>query len=79
MMILIQYGYCILQGTVVIPCLEFCHKDPQLWERPDQFYPEHFLNADGSFNAHKEGFTPFSVGKCCKQSQQFGERGEGCT
>lgn len=54
----------VLQGTVVVPCSEFCHKDPKLWERPDQFYPEHFLNPDGSFNARTEGFMPFGVGEC---------------
>ena len=44
-------------------CLEVCHKDPQLWEKPEILYPEHFLDEDGKLDSKKDGFLPFSVGK----------------
>ncbi|XP_050707440.1 cytochrome P450 2L1-like [Eriocheir sinensis] len=55
-------GYSIPKGTVLYPHLECCHRDPTLWERPDEFYPEHFLDADGKY-INKEGLLPFSVGR----------------
>lgn len=53
----------MVQGTVVLPVLECCHKDPKLWENPDQFNPERFLNPDGTFNSRKEGIVPFGTGE----------------
>ncbi|XP_063877132.1 cytochrome P450 2L1-like isoform X3 [Scylla paramamosain] len=55
-------GYIIPKGAVLLPHLECCHKDPELWEKPDQFYPEHFLDAEGKF-VNREGLMPFAVGR----------------
>ncbi|XP_045121026.1 cytochrome P450 2L1-like [Portunus trituberculatus] len=55
-------GYIIPKGAVLLPHLECSHKDPELWEKPDQFYPEHFLDAEGKF-VPREGLMPFAVGR----------------
>ena len=36
-------GFELPAGTLVLPHLAACHTDPALWEKPDAFYPEHFL------------------------------------
>ncbi|KAK3859691.1 hypothetical protein Pcinc_014773 [Petrolisthes cinctipes] len=56
-------GYTLPKGTVVLAYTESCHRNPLLWERPHQFYPEHFLNTDGSFKSRTEGFMPFGTGR----------------
>ncbi|KAK3871145.1 hypothetical protein Pcinc_023707 [Petrolisthes cinctipes] len=56
-------GYSIPKGTIVVPFLECCHNNPLVWENPDQFNPGRFLNPDGTFNARREGFIPFSIGR----------------
>jgi Cytochrome P450 len=38
-------------------------RDPQHWAKPHEFYPEHFLNSDGTFKP-MEAFIPFGIGKC---------------
>ncbi|XP_042855772.1 cytochrome P450 2L1-like [Penaeus japonicus] len=55
--------YVIPKGTIVNGCLGLCHKDPRYWDRPEEFRPERFLDADGKFVAQREGFLPFSVGR----------------
>lgn len=35
--------------------------DPECWETPHQFNPDHFLDKDGNFVAN-EAFLPFSAG-----------------
>lgn len=40
-----------------------CHRDPKYWEKPNEFYPEHFLNEQGEIRQNIEGFFPFSTGK----------------
>ena len=41
-----------------------CHKNPDLWEKPNELYPEHFLDKKGNLDSKKEAFMPFSVGQC---------------
>lgn len=53
----------VLQGTVVIPDVASVLYDPDHWETPHQFNPNHFLDKDGKFFC-KEAFMPFAVGKC---------------
>ncbi|CAH2285540.1 cytochrome P450 2D17 [Pelobates cultripes] len=55
-------GYDIPKGTTIIPNLMSVLKDETVWEKPYQFYPEHFLNAQGNF-MKRESFIPFSAGR----------------
>ncbi|XP_077172729.1 cytochrome P450 2W1-like isoform X2 [Paroedura picta] len=55
-------GYFIPKGTTVIPSLTSVLLDKTQWETPDQFNPNHFLDADGNF-VKKEAFLPFSTGR----------------
>ena len=41
-----------------------CHKDPDLWEKPNELYPKHFLDKDGNLDTKNEAFMPFSIGEC---------------
>ncbi|XP_059103983.1 cytochrome P450 2D28-like [Peromyscus eremicus] len=50
------------QGTTLIPNLSSVLKDETVWEKPLQFHPEHFLDAQGRFVKH-EAFMPFSAGR----------------
>ncbi|XP_034989529.1 cytochrome P450 2J2 [Zootoca vivipara] len=54
-------GYRIKKGTVVIPDVASVLYDPDQWETPLQFNPNHFLDKDGKFFC-KEAFIPFAVG-----------------
>lgn len=37
------------------------HRDPKQWERPNEFYPEHF-ESDAVCKRHPTSFIPFSMG-----------------
>ncbi|XP_053323537.1 cytochrome P450 2D20-like [Spea bombifrons] len=55
-------GFDIPKGTTIIPNLTSVLKDEDIWEKPYQFYPEHFLDAQGNFFKRDE-FIPFSAGR----------------
>ncbi|KAM3930510.1 cytochrome P450 2K1-like [Leptodactylus fuscus] len=55
-------GYFIPKGTFIIPLLTSVLRDKTQFERPDDFYPNHFLDGNGNF-MKKEAFMPFSAGR----------------
>ncbi|XP_075430115.1 cytochrome P450 2D6-like isoform X1 [Ascaphus truei] len=55
-------GYFIPKGITVLTNLSSVLKDETVWEKPHQFYPEHFLDADGKF-VKREAFMVFSAGR----------------
>ncbi|XP_069508830.1 cytochrome P450 2D15-like isoform X1 [Ambystoma mexicanum] len=55
-------GYFVPKGVTVFTNLSSVLKDETIWERPHQFYPEHFLDADGNF-MKRDAFMPFSAGR----------------
>nr|XP_020634493.1 cytochrome P450 2K1-like [Pogona vitticeps] len=55
-------GYFIPKGTHVIPLLTSVLHDESQWEKPHEFYPEHFLNSAGKF-VKRDAFMPFSAGR----------------
>ncbi|XP_077203925.1 cytochrome P450 2J2-like [Paroedura picta] len=54
-------GFHIPKGSFIIPDLRSVLADPKLWETPQKFNPNHFLDKDNNFVA-KEGFLPFGAG-----------------
>ncbi|XP_064080595.1 cytochrome P450 2L1-like [Macrobrachium nipponense] len=56
-------GYLVPKGALVFAVSGFSHQDPRYWESSQEFRIERFLDEEGKFIPHKEGFTPFSIGK----------------
>ncbi|XP_029352414.1 cytochrome P450 2K1-like [Echeneis naucrates] len=55
-------GHFIKKGTAVYPLLTSVLLDETEWERPQSFYPAHFLDNDGNF-VKRDAFLPFSAGQ----------------
>ncbi|XP_058043366.1 cytochrome P450 2J2-like isoform X2 [Ahaetulla prasina] len=54
-------GYHIPKGTIIVPDLRSVLLDPEQWETPEEFNPNHFLDKDGKF-LNREEFLPFGLG-----------------
>ncbi|KAJ7327062.1 hypothetical protein JRQ81_016821 [Phrynocephalus forsythii] len=63
-------GYNIPKGSVIIPNLWSVHRDPKIWEKPDDFYPARFLDENGQL-LKKETFIPFGIGKRVCMGEQL--------
>ncbi|XP_035975811.2 cytochrome P450 2U1 isoform X1 [Halichoerus grypus] len=63
-------GYSIPKGTVILPNLWSVHRDPATWEKPDDFYPNRFLDDQGQL-IKKETFIPFGIGKRVCMGEQL--------
>ncbi|XP_069754430.1 cytochrome P450 2U1 isoform X2 [Narcine bancroftii] len=46
------------------------HRDPSMWEQPDEFNPSRFLDADGNI-IKNEAFMPFGIGKRICMGEQM--------
>ncbi|XP_076830836.1 cytochrome P450 2U1 [Brachyhypopomus gauderio] len=63
-------GYTIPKGTVIIPNLWSVHRDPSVWENPDEFNPSRFLDEQGQL-LRKEFFIPFGIGRRVCMGEQL--------
>jgi cytochrome P450 family 4 len=55
----------IPKHVTVVLAFYMVHRDPRYWERPNEFYPEHF-SPEATRKRHPFAFLPFSAGarKC---------------
>jgi len=56
-------GYVLPKGTVVNPVTFVTQKNSEMFEDPETFKHNRFLDADGSFKAPKQGILLFGTGK----------------
>ncbi|XP_078407104.1 cytochrome P450 2U1 isoform X1 [Cetorhinus maximus] len=62
--------YTIPKGSIVVANLWSVHRDPSMWEHPDEFNPSRFLDADGNI-VKNEAFMPFGIGKRICMGEQM--------
>jgi len=55
-------GHLIPKDSHVIPFLHGVHMDPELWDQPEEFKPERFINEEGKVQKPKH-FMPFGAGQ----------------
>lgn len=55
-------GYRVPKDTMVIMTLDNMHRDPEIWENPDVYYPHRHLDSDGQLNLSHGNLLPFSAG-----------------
>jgi cytochrome P450 len=55
-------GFSISEGQSINVPIYCVHRHPDFWERPDEFYPEHFL-AEAVKARDKFAYMPFSLGQ----------------
>ncbi|XP_015675900.2 cytochrome P450 2J2-like [Protobothrops mucrosquamatus] len=63
-------GYLIPKGSFIFPDLHSVLFDPEQWETPEEFNPNHFLDKDGKF-IEREEFLPFGIGQRACVGQQL--------
>ncbi|GFZ11989.1 cytochrome P450, family 71, subfamily B, polypeptide 19 [Actinidia rufa] len=56
-------GYDIAARTQVFTNVWTIGRDPSLWARPDEFWPERFMNSLVDFRGHDFEFIPFGAGR----------------
>ncbi|XP_060540913.1 cytochrome P450 2J5-like [Pantherophis guttatus] len=54
-------GFLFPKGAIIIADLRSVLFDPEQWETPEEFNPNHFLDKEGNF-VKKEVFLPFGAG-----------------
>lgn len=63
-------GYSIPKGSVVLANLWAVHRDPKVWEKPNDFNPSRFLDEQGQI-LKKEAFIPFGIGRRVCMGEQL--------
>lgn len=54
-------GQHVPKGTSVLIVLHLLHRNPEIWDKPEEFIPERFLDASSN-NRHPYAYVPFSAG-----------------
>ncbi|XP_008108975.2 cytochrome P450 2D14 [Anolis carolinensis] len=62
--------FIIPKDTIVFTNLSSVLKDETVWEKPHEFYPENFLDANGQL-VKREAFLPFSIGRHACPGEQL--------
>lgn len=65
-------GKTIEKNTSIIMSIYATHRNPEIWQNPNDFYPEHFLN-DTANGRHKFAFLPFGGGMHTCIGRHFAE------
>lgn len=65
-------GVPIPRGSLILVCPYTLHRHPAYWERPNDFYPEHFRK-DLVQERPKYAFCPFGAGRHMCVGRQFAE------
>lgn len=51
------------QGAIVAAITYSCHKNEDVWDRPEAFIPDRFLDESGKFAPRLDKSIPFGAGK----------------
>ncbi|XP_028791828.1 cytochrome P450 71A1-like [Neltuma alba] len=65
-------GYYIPPKTTVFVNLWGIQRDPEFWERPEEFMPERFENSQYEFKGQDFEFAPFGIGRRGCPGASFG-------
>jgi len=65
-------GYDIPEKTMVIVNAWAIQRDPEFWEKPEEFLPERFEKGEFNFNGRDFQFIPFGSGKRKCPAMTFG-------
>ncbi|XP_063162403.1 cytochrome P450 2J2-like [Candoia aspera] len=63
-------GFLIPKGAIIAPDLRSALFDPEHWETPEEFNPNHFLDKEGNF-VLREAFVPFGAGARASMGEQL--------
>lgn len=56
-------GYSIAKNTIVLTNLYSVHMDGKVWQNPEEFRPERFLDRDGNISVDENHYIPFGLGE----------------